>query len=81
MGKKKLVRVCKKCSGFDVKELGTILDDKQFSTGCIDKCLKKKSKLNGKIHGYIDGEFTVCETKEEFFALVKKAAEDAEKED
>ena len=52
MGKKKLVRVCKKCSGFDVKELGSFLDDKQYSTGCIDKCLKKKSKLNGKIYGY-----------------------------
>ena len=81
MGKKKLVRVCKKCSGFDVKELGSLLDDKQYSTGCIDKCLKKKSKLAGKIYGYIDGEFNVCDTKEEFFARVKEAAAHAEKDD
>ena len=68
---KKKVRVCKKCSGFDVKELKGLLDEKEYSTGCIGKCLKKKPKLEGKVYGYIDGEFEVCDTKEEFFAKIK----------
>ena len=74
MGKKKLVRVCKKCSGFEVKELKKLLDEKEYSTGCIDKCLKKKSKLAGKVYGYIDDEFVVCDTKEEFFDKIREAS-------
>ena len=65
------VRVCKKCSGFATKELGDILDKKAYTTGCIGKCIKKKPELEGKVYGYIDGKFTVCDTKDEFFEKIK----------
>jgi len=68
--KEKIVRVCKKCSGFDVDDLGTLLKKKEYETGCIGKCLKKKPKLKGKVYGYIRGEFIVCDTKEEFFSKI-----------
>ena len=67
MAEVKKVRVCKKCSGFDVAELKGMVKAKDHTTGCIGKCLPKNADLDGKVFGYLNGEFTVCDTKEEFF--------------
>ena len=68
----KLVRVCKKCSGFDVAELKGKVKVKDTSTGCIGRCAAKCPELAGKVYGYLKDEFVVCDTKDEFF---KKIAE------
>ena len=70
MAEVKKVRVCKKCSGFDVAELKGKVKVKDHTTGCIGRCLSKELELKGKIYGYLNGEFTVCDTKEEFFEKI-----------
>ncbi|HML48713.1 MAG TPA: hypothetical protein PKE04_18365 [Clostridia bacterium] len=72
MAEEKKVRVCKKCSGFDVAELKGKVKTKDHSTGCIGRCLKKEPELEGKVYGYLNGVFTVCDTKEAFFAEMAK---------
>jgi len=72
MAEPKKVRVCKKCSGFDVTELKGLVKAKDHTTGCIGKCLPKNKELEGKCFGFLNGEFTVCDTKEEFFAEIAK---------
>ena len=72
MAEPKKVRVCKKCSGFDVAELKGLVKAKDHTTGCIGKCLPKNADLEGKFFGFLNGEFTVCDTKEEFFAEIAK---------
>ncbi len=67
MDKDRQIEVCANCSGFDVKELKPIAKAK---IGCIGKCARKCPELNGKVYGFLNGEFTVCETKEEFFAKI-----------
>ena len=69
-GEVKKVRVCKKCSGFDVTELEGMLAKEDYATYCIGRCLRKNKKLNGKVYGFINDEFTVCGTKDEFFAKI-----------
>ncbi|MDR2793911.1 MAG: hypothetical protein LBB61_09665 [Treponema sp.] len=66
----KKMRVCKKCSGFDVNELKERFASKDYSTGCIHKCLNKNAELTGKVFGLIKGNFVVCDTKEEFFEKI-----------
>lgn len=66
----KKVKVCKKCSGFDVAELKGKVKAKDCTTGCIGKCAGKFPELEGKIYGFLNGEFTVCDTKDEFFAKI-----------
>ena len=66
----KKVRVCKKCSGFDVAELKGKVKVKDHSTGCIGRCLINEPDLNDKVYGFLNGEFVVCDTKEEFFAKI-----------
>ena len=66
----KLVKVCKKCSGFDVLELKGKVKTKDYTTGCIGKCASKEPDLQGKVFGYLNGEFTVCDTKDEFFEKI-----------
>ena len=70
MAEPKKVRVCKKCSGFDVTELKGKVKVKDHSTGCIGRCLGSDPALEGKVYGFLAGEFTVCDTKEEFMAKV-----------
>ena len=67
MAEVKKVRVCRRCSGFDVAELKGKIKVKDTSTGCIGKCASKEPELVGKVYGFLNGEFTVCDTKEEFF--------------
>ncbi|GHU69066.1 hypothetical protein FACS1894184_12390 [Clostridia bacterium] len=74
MAEPKKVRVCKKCSGFDVAELKGQVKTKDYTTGCIGRCLGKEPELTGKVYGYLNGEFTVCDTKEEFFAKIAQIA-------
>lgn len=62
------VEVCSYCSGFDVNELKGKVKAK---TNCIGKCSKKNPELNGKVYGFLNGEFTVCDTKEEFFNIIE----------
>ena len=75
MAEPKKVKVCKKCSGFDVTELKGKVKAKDHTTGCIGRCLSKEPELKGKVYGYINGEFVVCETKDEFLAKVAAAVE------
>lgn len=63
MAEPKKVRVCKKCSGFDVTELKGKVKSKDYTTGCIGEC----NKYEGKVYGFLNGELVVCDTKEEFF--------------
>ena len=70
MAEVKKVKVCKKCSGFDVAELKGKVKVKDYSTGCIGRCLGKEPDLKGKVYGFLNGEFTVCDTKEEFFEKI-----------
>lgn len=73
MAEMKKVRVCKKCSGFDVTELKGKVKTKDYSTSCIGRCLHKEADLNGKVYGYLNGEFTVCDTKEEFLLKIAES--------
>lgn len=68
----KKIKVCKRCSGFDVKELKGFAPAKEYAVGCIGKCARKCPELSGKVFGLINGELTVCNTKEDFFAEIKK---------
>lgn len=36
----------------------------------IGKCLKNNPELHGKVYGFLNGKFTVCDTKEESFAKI-----------
>ena len=66
MAEVKKVKVCKRCSGFDVTELKGKVKSKDYTTGCIGKC----GQHEGKVFGFLNGEFTVCDTKEEFFEKI-----------
>ncbi len=69
----KKVKVCKRCSGFDVKELKYVLRTKDYSVGCIGRCNAFKcGEYKGKVIGMLNGEFKVCDTKEEFFDKIKE---------
>ena len=70
MAEVKKVKVCKKCSGFDVTELKGLVKVKDHTTGCIGKCAGKFPELEGKVFGFLNGEFVACDTKEAFLAKV-----------
>ncbi len=72
MNQKAKVEVCSYCSGFDVEELKGIGKAK---VGCIGKCSKKNPELNGKVYGFLNGVFTLCDTKEEFFDKINNLGE------
>lgn len=74
MAEVKKVKVCKRCSGFDVTELKGKVKAKDYTTGCIGKCAGKKPELEGKVFGYLNGDFVVCETKDEFFGKIAELA-------
>ncbi len=67
MDSTKKVEVCRYCSGFDVMELK---DRVKAKVACIGKCSRECPELNGKVYGFLNGEFTVCDTKEAFFAKI-----------
>lgn len=74
MAEGKKVRVCKKCSGFDVTELKGKVKSKDYSTGCIGRCCSNSPELEGKFYGFLEGEFVVCDTKDELFAKIAEIA-------
>ena len=74
MAEPKKLKVCKKCSGFDVAELKGVLKTKDYTTGCIGKCAGKFPELEGKVFGFMNGDFEVCDTKDEFMEKVKALA-------
>lgn len=67
MSETKKVRVCKRCSGFNVEELKGKVKAKDYTTGCINRCLAGSPELQGKVFGYLNGKFVVCDKKEDFF--------------
>ena len=69
MDKTPKIEVCSYCSGFDVNELKNKV---KVKIGCIGKCSKHNPDLNGKVYGFLNGVFTVCNTKEEFFEKIDK---------
>ncbi|NLG25882.1 MAG: hypothetical protein GX558_11030 [Clostridiales bacterium] len=70
MAEVKKVKVCKKCSGFDVAELKGVVKAKDYTTGCIGRCESKHPELKGKFYGFLNGEFVACDTKSEFFRKI-----------
>jgi coenzyme F420-reducing hydrogenase gamma subunit len=70
MSEVKKVKVCKKCSNFDVTELKGKVKTKDYTTGCIGRCSAKCPELAGKVYGFLNGEFVACESKEEFFTKI-----------
>ena len=66
----KKVKVCGKCSGFDVKELDALVGGKKYAVGCIGVCKMDRGRFYGKINGAV----VACDTKEELFALIQRAA-------
>ncbi len=61
------IEVCAYCSGVDVDELKRRANGK-VTVHCIAKCAKQNPDLVGKAFGFLNGEFTACDTQEEFFA-------------
>lgn len=68
----KKIKVCKKCSGFDVKELKDFVSAKEYKVGCIGKCDRKITKHSTKVFGLLNGKLVICDTKEDFLAKIKK---------
>ncbi len=57
------IEVCSYCSGIDVKELGKKV---KVKTNCIGKCSKKHPEFQGKVYGFLNGKFVVCDNQEDF---------------
>jgi hypothetical protein len=69
----KKVKICRRCSGFDAKEIREYASkiNCKLAFGCIAKCKQKHSELSGKYFGFINGDFVSCSAKEEFFEAMK----------
>lgn len=67
----KKIKVCKYCSGFDVKELKGFVPAKDYKVGCLGKCARKCPELSNKVFGLLNEKLVVCDTKEDFFAQIK----------
>ncbi len=68
----KKIEVCEFCSGLDIKELKR---DYKIKVGCIGKCNKKNPELNGKVYGFLNGIFTICDTPREFISKIEELDE------
>ena len=64
------IEVCAYCSGVDVDELKRRANGK-VTVHCIAKCAKQNPDLIGKTFGFLNGQFTVCDTQDEFFARIE----------
>jgi len=53
-----------------VAELKGKVKAKDHSTGCIGRCVSREPALKGKVYGFLNGEFVVCDKKEAFFAKI-----------
>jgi len=63
------IEVCAYCSGVDVEELKRRTNGK-VTVHCIAKCAKQNPDLVGMAYGFLNGEFTACDTQDEFLARV-----------
>jgi uncharacterized protein YdeI (YjbR/CyaY-like superfamily) len=61
------IEVCQHCSGIDIDELKR---HAKATVHCIAKCAKQNPDLVGKAFGFLNGQFTVCDTQEAFFEKV-----------
>ena len=52
-------------------ELKGMVKTKDHTTGCIGKCLGGNPELSGKVFGFLNGDFVVCDTKDEFFEKIR----------
>ena len=68
IGKTPRIEVCANCSGLDVVELKKRAKP---TIHCIAMCSKQNPDLVGKAFGFLNGEFTVCDTQEEFFERIE----------
>jgi hypothetical protein len=73
MAEAKKIKVCEKCSGFDVTELKDKVKD--HTVGCIGRCAEKHPHLTGKILGILNDTYTVCDTIEEFYGIITELIE------
>ena len=62
------IEVCEYCSGVDVNALKA---QYKIKVGCIGKCARKNPALNGKVYGFLNGEFVVCDTQAQFAARLE----------
>lgn len=69
----KKIKVCKRCSGHDIKELKKFSKQQniKLKVGCIGKCRHNHPELTDKFIGLEDGNFVICDSKEEFFDYLK----------
>ena len=67
----KKVRICKKCSGISMEEIKNHSCEKEFSYGCIGKCLHRCPELKGTYYGYINGSFEITLTEKDFLDKIK----------
>ncbi len=65
----KKVKVCKRCTDFDPKELKAHAKEAGCSLkfGCIGTCKKKHSAPKTAYFGLIDKHLVVCDSPKEFF--------------
>ncbi len=70
MAEFKKIEICTKCSGLEVDEINSKAEVKD---SCIGKCSKEFPELNGKFFGFINDEFTVCDTKEAFLGEIDES--------
>ncbi len=70
MDNQKKIEVCAYCSGLGPEEIKELKRTYKAKIGCVGKCSKKCPELQGKVFGFLNGEFTVCDTKDAFFAKV-----------
>ena len=67
----KKIKVCKRCSGFDVKELKEFVPAKEYKVGCVGNCAQKCEQNSGTVFGELNGQLVTYSTKEEFFTKIK----------
>lgn len=70
----KQIKVCKRCSNFDKKEIKEFAKDSgcKLKIGCIGKCNRvNHPELEGKYFGLIDNQLYIASSKEDFYEQMK----------
>ncbi len=70
----KKVKVCKRCSNFNKDEIAAYAKENNchLDFGCMSRCKKKYPELREKFFGRINGNLTICDSKEDFFCQMKQ---------
>ena len=63
------VKVCKRCSNFDIKEIKKYAKEVncKLKFGCLSKCRSKHIEFKDKYFGIINDKLYIYSSKEEFF--------------